>query len=219
MAGPLSGLTIVELAGIGPGPMCSMMLGDMGADVIRVDRTKAHVMDRLADPKFAVQVEFKIDDIDGQARCMVVCGQTIQQQYLGLFVDEFNDFTILLSNFVFIPLPDINPQENIWYRFTMIYDTMTNNARFYMGNNLVESSMHALARANNDAFVSNYFPAAGYPIEGNWRNLRIYGAEETTALEDELSRASAFRVTPNPATQSITIGPKNIFWHAASTVA
>ena len=38
MAGPLSGLTIVELAGIGPGPMCSMMLGDMGADVIRVDR-------------------------------------------------------------------------------------------------------------------------------------------------------------------------------------
>src|SRR6476661_4204504 len=52
--GPLSGLTIVELAGIGPGPMCSMMLGDMGADVIRVDRTKAHVMDRLADPKYAV---------------------------------------------------------------------------------------------------------------------------------------------------------------------
>ena len=41
MAGPLSGLTIVELAGIGPGPMCSMMLGDMGADVIRVDRTKS----------------------------------------------------------------------------------------------------------------------------------------------------------------------------------
>ena len=40
MAGPLSGLTIVELAGIGPGPMCSMMLGDMGADVIRIDRTK-----------------------------------------------------------------------------------------------------------------------------------------------------------------------------------
>jgi len=34
--------------------MCSMMLGDMGADVIRVDRTKSHVMDRLADPKFAV---------------------------------------------------------------------------------------------------------------------------------------------------------------------
>src|SRR5262245_36975694 len=36
--GPLSGFTIVELAGIGPGPLGAMMLGDMGADVIRVDR-------------------------------------------------------------------------------------------------------------------------------------------------------------------------------------
>ena len=54
MAGPLTGYTIVELAGIGPGPMCSMMLGDMGAEVIRIDRTGAHVMDRLAEPKFAV---------------------------------------------------------------------------------------------------------------------------------------------------------------------
>ena len=54
MAGPLTGLTIVELAGIGPGPMCSMMLGDMGAEVIRIDRTGAHVMDRLSEPKFAV---------------------------------------------------------------------------------------------------------------------------------------------------------------------
>ena len=35
MAGPLSGFTIVEMAGIGPGPFCAMMLADMGADVIR----------------------------------------------------------------------------------------------------------------------------------------------------------------------------------------
>ena len=33
--GPLSGFTIIELAGIGPGPMGGMMLGDMGADAIR----------------------------------------------------------------------------------------------------------------------------------------------------------------------------------------
>ncbi len=36
--GPLSGVRIIELAGIGPGPFCAMMLADMGADVIRVDR-------------------------------------------------------------------------------------------------------------------------------------------------------------------------------------
>jgi alpha-methylacyl-CoA racemase len=45
--GPLSGLTIIELAGIGPGPMGAMMLGDMGADVIRVDRAGGAVTDRL----------------------------------------------------------------------------------------------------------------------------------------------------------------------------
>lgn len=36
--GPLSGFRIIELSGIGPGPFCGMMLGDMGADVIRIDR-------------------------------------------------------------------------------------------------------------------------------------------------------------------------------------
>ncbi len=38
MAGPLSGLKIVEFAGIGPGPFCAMLLSDMGAEVIRIDR-------------------------------------------------------------------------------------------------------------------------------------------------------------------------------------
>jgi alpha-methylacyl-CoA racemase len=37
-SGPLAGFRIIELAGIGPGPMGAMMLGDMGADVIRIDR-------------------------------------------------------------------------------------------------------------------------------------------------------------------------------------
>lgn len=39
--GPLQGLRIVELAGIGPGPFCAMMLADMGAEVVRVDRKSA----------------------------------------------------------------------------------------------------------------------------------------------------------------------------------
>ena len=36
--GPLAGITVLEVAGIGPGPFCGMMLADMGADVIRIDR-------------------------------------------------------------------------------------------------------------------------------------------------------------------------------------
>src|SRR5437763_14808572 len=36
--GPLAGRTVIELAGIGPGPFACMTLADMGAEVIRVDR-------------------------------------------------------------------------------------------------------------------------------------------------------------------------------------
>lgn len=38
MSGPLAGYKVLEIAGIGPGPFCAMMLADMGAEVIRVDR-------------------------------------------------------------------------------------------------------------------------------------------------------------------------------------
>ncbi len=41
MAGPLQGYRIIEIAGIGPGPFAAMMLADMGAEVIRVDRAQA----------------------------------------------------------------------------------------------------------------------------------------------------------------------------------
>ncbi len=36
--GPLQGIRVIELQGIGPGPFCGMMLSDMGAEVIRIDR-------------------------------------------------------------------------------------------------------------------------------------------------------------------------------------
>ena len=36
--GPLTGLKIIEFAGIGPGPFCGMLLSDLGADVVRIDR-------------------------------------------------------------------------------------------------------------------------------------------------------------------------------------
>ena len=45
--GPLSGLRVVEFAGIGPGPFAAMLLADMGADVVRIDRpgTQARATD------------------------------------------------------------------------------------------------------------------------------------------------------------------------------
>ena len=49
--GPLAGLKIIELAGIGPGPHAAMILGDLGADVVRVDRPSGAL--RLGSPELA----------------------------------------------------------------------------------------------------------------------------------------------------------------------
>jgi len=38
MSGPLTGIRVIELASAGPGPFCAMLLADLGADVLRVDR-------------------------------------------------------------------------------------------------------------------------------------------------------------------------------------
>jgi alpha-methylacyl-CoA racemase len=54
MAGPLSGIRVLELAGIGPGPFCTMMLADMGADVLRVDRPEPVDLGLPLEPKFDV---------------------------------------------------------------------------------------------------------------------------------------------------------------------
>ncbi len=40
MSGPLAGLRIVEMVGLGPGPFCAMMFADMGAEVIRIDQKR-----------------------------------------------------------------------------------------------------------------------------------------------------------------------------------
>ena len=50
MAGPLQDLKIVEMAGIGPGPFAGMLLSDLGADVIQVDRPGAAGMSASGDP-------------------------------------------------------------------------------------------------------------------------------------------------------------------------
>ena len=47
--GPLNGVKILEIGGIGPGPFCSMMLSDMGAEIVRVDRI-GHV--ERVEPKY-----------------------------------------------------------------------------------------------------------------------------------------------------------------------
>ena len=48
--GPLSGLRVIEVAGIGPGPYACMMLADMGAEVIRIERPGGQTRNHAGDP-------------------------------------------------------------------------------------------------------------------------------------------------------------------------
>lgn len=50
--GPLTGMKVVEFAGIGPGPMCGMLLADLGAEVLRLDRLVASGLGIERAPKF-----------------------------------------------------------------------------------------------------------------------------------------------------------------------
>ena len=51
--GPLKGVKCVEVGGIGPAPFCGMMLSDMGAEIIRVER-KGHTF--VLEPKYDVML-------------------------------------------------------------------------------------------------------------------------------------------------------------------
>jgi alpha-methylacyl-CoA racemase len=62
MAGPLRGLRVIELAGIGPGPHAAMILGDLGADVVRIDRPGAAGSDPMLRNRRFVIADLKSDE-------------------------------------------------------------------------------------------------------------------------------------------------------------
>ena len=62
--GPLQGLTIIEISGIGPGPFAAMLLADMGADVIRVERPGGSMFTAAHNPK--------LDFLNRNKRCISV---------------------------------------------------------------------------------------------------------------------------------------------------
>ena len=73
MAGPMQGVRIVEMAGIGPGPFCGMVLADLGADIIRVDRPAAKppsAHDVVARGRRMVDLDLKSDA--GRTECLAL---------------------------------------------------------------------------------------------------------------------------------------------------
>ena len=52
--GPLEGFKIIEIAGIGPGQFAGMLLADMGANLVRIDRPRDTEADFQIDPRFDI---------------------------------------------------------------------------------------------------------------------------------------------------------------------
>ena len=77
--GPLSDIKILEFQGIGPGPFCTMMLSDMGAEIVRIDRAQ-HVpqedpgppsLDFLARGRRSIGVDLKSPEAVEAVLCMI----------------------------------------------------------------------------------------------------------------------------------------------------
>jgi alpha-methylacyl-CoA racemase len=65
--GPLAGVKVVEMVGLGPGPFAGMLLADLGADVVRVDRPNAEpARGALGRGKRTVVVDLKASDGSGR---------------------------------------------------------------------------------------------------------------------------------------------------------
>jgi alpha-methylacyl-CoA racemase len=62
MPGPLTGLRVIELAGIGPGPHAAMILADLGADVVRIERPGSQERDALLRGRRSVIADLKTVD-------------------------------------------------------------------------------------------------------------------------------------------------------------
>ncbi|MCF7202607.1 CaiB/BaiF CoA transferase family protein [Pseudomonas oligotrophica] len=71
-AGPLAGLRVLEFAGIGPGPHCAMLLADMGAEVIRIQREGGNGWPNPVVDRGRRVVTLDIREPAGQAHCLAL---------------------------------------------------------------------------------------------------------------------------------------------------
>ena len=99
--GPLSGIRILEVGGIGPNPFAGMLLADMGADVLRVDRTAGSVFGGQGDPTMrgrqAIAVDLKSDagrdavrTLAGRADALIEGFRPGVMERLGLGPDDLH---------------------------------------------------------------------------------------------------------------------------------
>lgn len=71
--GPLAGLRVVEFAGIGPGPHCAMLLSDLGAEVLRIDREGGNGWPNPVADRGRAVATVDIRSEEGRAFCLDAC--------------------------------------------------------------------------------------------------------------------------------------------------
>ncbi len=84
-SGPLAGLRVVEFAGLGPAPLAGMLLADLGADVVVVDRPDAAAIHRFVAPPYRlaergkrrVGLDLKAPEGVAGALALVECGEAL----------------------------------------------------------------------------------------------------------------------------------------------
>lgn len=83
MPGPLSGVKVLEFAGIGPGPFCAMVLGDLGADVIRIARPGARpdARDVTTRNRRQVTLDLRAEGATQQAMALVTAADCLIEGY------------------------------------------------------------------------------------------------------------------------------------------
>ncbi|WP_323761211.1 CaiB/BaiF CoA-transferase family protein [Maricaulis sp.] len=82
--GPLKGVKVLEFVGLGPAPFCAMMLSDMGADVVRIDRPGAHGLgpaDVLARGRRSVGLDLKDEQELETARRLIAAADILLEGY------------------------------------------------------------------------------------------------------------------------------------------
>lgn len=79
MAGPLQGLRVIEMKGLGPAPFCSMLFADMGAEVLRIARPgsgdDAH--DILARGRSTLEIDLRAPDAAAAALNAIACADVL----------------------------------------------------------------------------------------------------------------------------------------------
>lgn len=82
-SGPLQGVKVLEFAGLGPAPFCCMLLSDMGADVVRIDRpgVSYKAADVEARGRISLQLDLKQTEQKQQAENLIACADILIEGY------------------------------------------------------------------------------------------------------------------------------------------